>query len=111
MVNSGWWTADTNQKSRCKMQNDNARIKMVQQLVILSETKNLGCDAVSSMLWPDPSAAPQDDRKTAYSGAKSDETERNIRINLKKQSVRQAKLVQFSRYESCPAKVSRPAGM
>jgi len=30
---------------------------------------------------------------------------------LKKQSVRQAKLVQFSRYESCPAKVSRPAGM
>jgi len=31
--------------------------------------------------------------------------------NLKKQSVRQGKLVQFSRYESCPAKVSRPAGM
>jgi hypothetical protein len=26
------------------------------------------------------------------------------RVNLKKQSVRQGKLVQFSRYESCPAK-------
>ena len=32
-------------------------------------------------------------------------------VNLKKQSVRQGKLVQFSRFESCPAKVSRPAGM
>jgi len=31
--------------------------------------------------------------------------------NLKKQSVRQAKLVRFSRFQSCPAKVSRPAGM
>jgi len=31
--------------------------------------------------------------------------------DLKKQSVRQGKLVQFSRFESCPAKVSRPAGM
>jgi len=30
---------------------------------------------------------------------------------LKKQSVRQGKLVQFSRFESCLAKVSRPAGM
>jgi len=28
-----------------------------------------------------------------------------------KQTVRQGKLVQFSRYESCPAKVSRPAGI
>jgi len=33
------------------------------------------------------------------------------KVNLKKQSVRQGKLVQFSRFESCPAKVSRPAGM
>jgi len=32
-------------------------------------------------------------------------------VNLKKQTVRQVKLVQFSRFESCPAKVSRPAGM
>jgi len=31
--------------------------------------------------------------------------------DLKKQTVRQVKLVQFSRFESCPAKVSRPAGM
>jgi len=31
--------------------------------------------------------------------------------DLKKQNVRKGKLVQFSRYESCPAKVSRPAGM
>ena len=30
---------------------------------------------------------------------------------LKKQTVRQAKLMRFSRYKSCPAKVSRPAGM
>jgi len=30
---------------------------------------------------------------------------------LKKQTVRQGKLVQFSRFESYPAKVSRPAGM
>ena len=28
-----------------------------------------------------------------------------------KQSVRQGKLVQFSRFQSCPAKVSRPAGI
>ena len=33
------------------------------------------------------------------------------RVLFEKQSVRQDKLVQFSRYESCPAKVSRPAGM
>jgi len=45
------------------MQNYNPKIKKVQQLVILSKTKNLGCDAVSSVLWPDSSAAPQDDRK------------------------------------------------
>jgi len=31
--------------------------------------------------------------------------------DLKKQTVRQGKLVQFSRFESYPAKVSRPAGM
>ena len=30
---------------------------------------------------------------------------------VKGQTVRQGKLVQFSRFESCPAKVSRPAGM
>ncbi|NQT03623.1 MAG: hypothetical protein HQ580_16460 [Planctomycetes bacterium] len=34
-----------------------------------------------------------------------------VNWNLKKQTVRQDKLVQFSRFESCPAKVSRPAGM
>ena len=32
-------------------------------------------------------------------------------INFAKQSVRQGKLVRFSRFQSCPAKVSRPAGM
>jgi len=31
--------------------------------------------------------------------------------DLKKQSVRQGKLVQFSRYKSCSTKVSRPVGM
>jgi len=36
---------------------------------------------------------------------------RKIELKLKKQNVRQVKLVQFSRFESCPAKVSRPAGM
>jgi hypothetical protein len=47
------------------------------------------------------------------------ELERMIRANFAKQSVRQDKLVQSSRYQSaqdiadksCPAKVSRPAGM
>ena len=33
------------------------------------------------------------------------------KVDLKKQTVRQGKLVQFSRFESCPAKVGRPAGM
>ena len=33
------------------------------------------------------------------------------RARRDKQSVRQGKLVQFSRFQSCPAKVSRPAGI
>jgi len=33
------------------------------------------------------------------------------KVDMKKQTVRQGKLVQFSRFESYPAKVSRPAGM
>jgi len=32
------------------------------------------------------------------------EKRRKFELNLKKQTVRQGKLVQFSRYESCPAK-------
>ena len=32
-------------------------------------------------------------------------------VRLKKRSVCQGKLVRFSRFQSCPAKVSRPAGM
>jgi hypothetical protein len=51
------------QKSKIKKQNHNPKIKKAQQPVILSETKNLDCDTVSSVLWPDPSAAPQDDSK------------------------------------------------
>ena len=38
-------------------------------------------------------------------------TRRGILPHSAKQSVRQGKLVQFSRFESCPAKVSRPAGI
>jgi hypothetical protein len=40
------------------------KIQKVQKFIILREMKNLDCDAVYSVLWPDPSAAPQDDRKT-----------------------------------------------
>jgi hypothetical protein len=69
-----------------KKQNYNPKIKKLQQLVILSETKNLGCDAVSSVLWPDPSAAPQDDRKTPLAEQNSGEIESEFHYNLKKQS-------------------------
>jgi hypothetical protein len=48
---------------------------------------------------------------SVISGRNSGEIEGEFHYYLKKQSVRQGKLVQFSRYKSCPAKVSRPAGM
>jgi len=66
------------------MQNYNPKIKKVQQLVILSKTKNLGCDAVSSVLWPDSSAAPQDDRKIGPFGWNQ---RRNAMFNIRFQFI------------------------
>jgi hypothetical protein len=95
---------------------ENSMIKMMKELKRFQVIRRIERQEVEKKLEPSPSQRDSlggHSRKGRLTVLTAEAATRlGVKeCDLKKQTVRQGKLVQFSRFESCPAKVSRPAGM